>query len=157
LAALEISDAGRFRDYLFDLGMSSSSVKRFFFSVRAVINLAIRDQGLSINNVFNGTFIPDDEAKTQRSPIPTDVLVTIQQECMQLDDKPRWLIALISDTDMRLIFSNDLSGASFWGALICAQLSNHFALNQLNRSLIRPSQIECSNLSINEGFFTSIL
>ena len=73
LAAIEISDAGRFRDFLFDRGMSSSSVKRVFSSVRAVINLAIREQGLSINNVFSGTFIPDDEAKTQRLPIPTDV------------------------------------------------------------------------------------
>ena len=102
LAALEISDAGRFRDHLFDRGMSSSSVKRVFSSVRAVINLAIREQGLSINNVFSGTFIPEDETKTQRLPIPTDVLLTIQHECMQLDDEPRWLIALISDTGMRL-------------------------------------------------------
>ena len=102
MAALEISDAGRFRDYLFDRGMSSSSVKRVFSSVRAVINLAIREKGLSINNVFSGTFIPDDEAKTQRLPIPTDVLLTIQNECMQMDDESRWLIALISDTGMRL-------------------------------------------------------
>ena len=86
LAAIEISDAGRFRDYLFDRGMSSSSVRPVFSSVRAVINLAIRDQGLPINNVFSGTFIPDDEAKTQRLPIPNDVMVAIQQECMQLDD-----------------------------------------------------------------------
>ena len=102
LAAIEISDAGRFRDFLFDRGMSSSSVKRVFSSVRAVINLAIREQGLSINNVFSGTFIPDDEAKTQRLPIPTEVLLTIQHECMQVDDEPRWLIALVSDTGMRL-------------------------------------------------------
>jgi len=102
LAVLEVSDAGRFRDYLFDRGMSSSSVKRVFSSVRAVINLAIREQGLPINNVFSGTFIPDDEAKTQHLPIPTDVLLTIQDECMQMDDEPRWLIALISDTGMRL-------------------------------------------------------
>ena len=32
LAVLEVSDAGRFRDYLFDRGMSSSSVKRVFSS-----------------------------------------------------------------------------------------------------------------------------
>jgi integrase len=102
LAVLEVSDAGRFRDYLFDRGMSSSSVKRVFSSVRAVINLAIREQGLPINNVFSGTFIPDDEATSQRLPIPTDVLLTIQDECMQMDDEPRWLIALISDTGMRL-------------------------------------------------------
>ena len=43
LAAIEISDAGRFRNYLFNRGMSSSSVKRMFSSVRAVINLAIRE------------------------------------------------------------------------------------------------------------------
>ena len=66
LAAIEISDASRFRDYLFDRDMSASSVKRVFSSVRAVINLVIREQGLSINNIFSGTFIPDDEAKTQR-------------------------------------------------------------------------------------------
>ena len=42
----------------------SSSVRRVFSSVHAVINLAIREQGLFINNVFIGTFIPDDEAKT---------------------------------------------------------------------------------------------
>ena len=102
LAVIEMPDAGRFRDYLFDRGMSSSSVKRVFSSVRAVINLAIREQGLSINNVFSGTFIPEDEATTLCLPIPADVLFTIQRECRQLDDEPKWLIALISDTGMRL-------------------------------------------------------
>ena len=63
LAAIKIWDAGRFRDYPFDRGMSSSSVKRVFSSVRAVINPAIKEQGLSINHLFSGTFIPDDEAK----------------------------------------------------------------------------------------------
>ena len=48
LTSLEVSDAGRFRDYLFERGMSSSSVKRVFSSVRAVINLAIREHGLSV-------------------------------------------------------------------------------------------------------------
>ena len=82
--------------------MSSSSVKRVFSSVRAVINLAIREHGLSVTNVFSGTFIPDDEVKKKRSPISAPDLVNIQQECMALDDEPRWLIALISDTGMRL-------------------------------------------------------
>ncbi len=54
LTSLEVSDVGRFRDYLFERGMSSSSVKRFFSSVRAVINLAIREHGLSVTNVFSG-------------------------------------------------------------------------------------------------------
>jgi len=102
LTALEVSSAGRFRDYLFERGMSSSSVKRVFSSVRAVINLAIREHGIAANNVFSGTFIPDDKVKKKRLPIPNDVLLLLQQECMRLDDEPRWLIALISDTGMRL-------------------------------------------------------
>ena len=53
LVAIEISDTGRFRDYLFDRGMSSSLVKRVFSSARADINLAIRKQGLPINNLFS--------------------------------------------------------------------------------------------------------
>ncbi len=66
LAAIAISYVSRFRDYLFDRGMSSSSIKRVFSSVRAVINLAIREQGLAINNVFSGTFIP--RVKPRRYP-----------------------------------------------------------------------------------------
>ncbi len=77
LTSLKVSDAGRFRDYLFDRGMSSSSVKRVFSSVRAVINLAIREHGLSVTNVFSGTFIPDDEVKKKRLPIPTEALLGI--------------------------------------------------------------------------------
>ena len=75
LTSLEVSDAGRFRDYLFERGVSSSSVKRVFSSVRAVINLAIREHGLSMTNVFSGTFIPDDEVKKKRLPIPAPDLV----------------------------------------------------------------------------------
>ena len=67
-----------------------------------MINLAIWEHGLSVTNVFSGTFIPDDEVKKKRLPIPAPDLVQIQQECMALDDEPRWLIALISDTGMRL-------------------------------------------------------
>ena len=102
LTSLEVSDAGRFRDFLFERSMSSSSVNRVFSSVRAVINLVIREHGLTVTNSFSGTFIPDNEAKTQRLPIPTDVLLTIQDERMQMNDEPRWLIALVSDTGMRL-------------------------------------------------------
>ena len=72
LSDLEISDAGRFRDYLFARGMSSSSVKRVFSSVKSIVNLAIREQGLTVTNVFSGTFIPDDGAKQQRNSIPRE-------------------------------------------------------------------------------------
>ena len=102
LSMLKASDGGQFRDFLFERGMSSSSVKRIFSSVRAIVNLAIREYGIAVNNVFSGTYIPDDEIKQKRQPIPMDVLVQIQAECQKLNDEPRWLIALISDTGMRL-------------------------------------------------------
>ena len=95
-------DAGQFRDYLLDRGMSSSSVKRVIASVRAMLNLVIKEYGLSGPNIFNGIFIPKDLHKKERPPIPADEIKTIQNECMLVDDEPRWLLALISDTGVRL-------------------------------------------------------
>ena len=102
LGDLDIADAGKFRDFLFDRGLSSSSVRRVFSSVRSVINLSIREQGLNITNVFSGTYIPSTSSPRKRIPIPENVLIKIQRECKMIDDEPRWLIALISDTGMRL-------------------------------------------------------
>ena len=102
LCDLDIADAGKFRDFLFDRGLSSSSVRRVFSSVRSVINLSIREQGLNITNVFSGTYIPSTSSPRKRIPIPENVLIKIQRECKMIDDEPRWLIALISDTGMRL-------------------------------------------------------
>ena len=99
---LEPVDAGRCRDFLFGRGMSSSSVKRVFSSVRAIINLAIKEHGLAMTNVFNGTFIPQDNKRKERLPVPINFIGQIQEECRSLNDEPRWLIALISDTGMRL-------------------------------------------------------
>jgi len=99
---LEPADAGRFRDFLFDRGMSSSSVKLVLSSVRAIMNLAIKEHGLAMTNVFNGTFIPEDNKRKERLPVPNDAIRRIQGECRSLNDEPRWLIALISDTGMRL-------------------------------------------------------
>ena len=38
----------------------------------------------------------------KKRPIPCDQLMKIQQECFDLDDEARWLIALITDTGARL-------------------------------------------------------
>lgn len=96
------SDASVFRDHLFDKGMSSASVKRVFASVKSIINLAMREHGLNCTNVFAGAFIPDDAASAKRLPIPIAVIKSIQEECRAINDGNRWLIALISDTGMRL-------------------------------------------------------
>ena len=99
---LQAGDAGLFRDYLFDKGLSSSSVKRVFSTIRAIVGLSIRENGLGITNPFAGTFIPDDHNKVRREPIPAENITAIQHLCREMDDEPRWLIALISDTGTRL-------------------------------------------------------
>ena len=95
-------DAARFRDQLFDRGLSSSSVKRTFASIRSIVNFAIRENGLNCSNAFSNTYIPDKDDQTRRLPIPAGCLKQVQSRCVQIDDERRWLIALISDSGMRL-------------------------------------------------------
>ena len=96
------TDAAQFRDHLLDRGLVSSTVKRVFAIIRAIINLSIQEYGLSCKNAFAKTYIPDLEDSIKRQPIPIDVIRDIQKECMKINDPNRWLIALISDTGMRL-------------------------------------------------------
>ena len=96
------TDAAQFRDHLLDRGLVSSTVKRVFAIIRAVINLSIQEYGLSCKNAFARTYIPDLEDTIKRQPIPIDIIRDIQKECMKMNDPNRWLIALISDTGMRL-------------------------------------------------------
>ena len=43
-----------------------------------------------------------DEMPEERQPIPLDAIRRIQRKCMTVDNENRWLLALISDTGMRL-------------------------------------------------------
>ena len=100
--SLKPIDAGKYRDFLFNKGLSTSSVRRVFSSINAVINISINEIGINMINPFSGTFIPDDNKKKTRLPIPIENIRNIQAEYKNLDDDNRWLIALISDTGMRL-------------------------------------------------------
>ena len=46
--------------------------------------------------------MPQDNKRKERLPVPINFIGQIQEECRSLNDEPRWLIALISDTGMRL-------------------------------------------------------
>ena len=100
--SLKSIDAAKYRDFLFKKGLSTSSVKRIFSSINAVINITVNEFGINMKNPFSGTFIPDDNKKKIRLPIPIQNIRNIQTECKNLNDDNRWLIALISDTGMRL-------------------------------------------------------
>ena len=96
------SEAAKFRDWCFDQGMSSNTVKRVFTAVRSVINLTMREYGIKGTNAFSGTFMPDRLDTSPRQPIPNDILRVIQKQCESTDDEMRWLVALLTDTGMRL-------------------------------------------------------
>jgi integrase len=102
IAGMAPRDGADFRDHLLAKGLSSSSVRRVFSTVKAVINLCISEHGLQITNPFGGVYIPEDDLETKRRPIPLENIRNVQAECRIHDDDQRWLIALISDTGMRL-------------------------------------------------------
>ena len=95
------ADAASLRDKLMDNGLSVSSVKRNFSTIRSIINLTITEQGLDCANAFARTYMPDEE-KQRRLPIPMDCIHAIQSDCLDADDEMRWLVALLSDSGMRL-------------------------------------------------------
>jgi integrase len=96
------SDAAAYRDYLLKKGLTTNSVKRNFSTIRSIINLCIQEHGLDCKNAFSRVYLPDLDDSKKRKPIPIENIRQIQQDCMQADDEARWLVALISDTGMRL-------------------------------------------------------
>ena len=82
--------------------MARDTIKRVFGSIRSIINIAIKEQGLGCSNAFSGTFMPEGLPVTKRRPIPIDDIRKIQLKCRDEDDELRWIIALLSDTGMRL-------------------------------------------------------
>ena len=96
------SDAAAYRDYLLKKGLTTNSVKRNFAYIRSIINLCIQEHGLDCKNAFSRVYLPDLDDSKKRKPIPIDDIRQIQKDCMEADDEARWLVALISDTGMRL-------------------------------------------------------
>ncbi len=95
-------DAAKFRDWMLERGMTVVTVKRVFATIRSIINLAIGEHGLDCKNAFSGVYMPEDDAQQKRKPIPVENIQSIQAVCRETDDDLRWLVALISDTGMRL-------------------------------------------------------
>ena len=96
------NDALLFRDSLLKREVSYNTVKRNFECIRAIWNFAARENGISDPNPFANMNYGNGAAAIKRMPIPIDDLRKVQQLCYQKDDDIRWLIALLSDTGMRL-------------------------------------------------------
>ena len=102
LSEMRKTHGGQFRDHLVEQGLSASSINRVFSSVKAVLNLAIREWDIDSANPLVGTFIPDVGKRKKRVPFTAAEIASLQRECRELDDDKRWLLALISDTGARL-------------------------------------------------------
>jgi integrase len=96
------ADAAKYRDWLVEKGLASSSVKRVFSSVKAIVNLAINELGVDSKNAFAGVYLASRGDAKKRKPLSNKSLKDLQKACMEADDDLRWLIAMISDTGMRL-------------------------------------------------------
>lgn len=102
LLAYTKSDATTFRDALYDRNLSTSSVERVMSTIKAIVAFVLSESGITAPNPFSGVYLTRKEKSSDRKPIPPSDLRVIQAKCHEIDDDIRWLIALISDTGMRL-------------------------------------------------------
>ena len=102
LAEYTRSDALRYRDHLIARGLVGSSVGRVISSIRAVFNFAISEYALDLKNPFVGMYFDKTAGVSKRLPVPIEDIRKAQNQCRLIDDDLRWLVALVSDTGMRL-------------------------------------------------------
>jgi len=101
LDAYSSSYAVKFRDWLIGQSLSTSSIKRIFSTIRAVFNLTNQEQGLGCSNAFANTYLSSDE-RPKRAVISPEDIKRVQKVCLEIADERRLIVALISDTGMRL-------------------------------------------------------
>jgi integrase len=100
----ERNEVNQIRDAYVQSGLSRSSIKRNLSTIRAIVNFAARETGLSEVNAFSGIYLgEDDQSKRKKRPsFPNKIIRKIQHECYEVNDQARWLIAMVSDSGMRL-------------------------------------------------------
>lgn len=98
------SEANQLRDAFVEKGLGKASIQRSLNVIRAILNFTTRELGIDEVRAFSGIYLGDDPAiePKKRLPIPVNTILDIQNACHRLDDEARWLMALISDTGMRL-------------------------------------------------------
>lgn len=95
-------DALAFRDYLIAKGLAGSSISRIYNALNSTLNFTINEYALDISKPFSRVYFDRTDKVKKRLPIPADILKQIQNECYRIDDDMRWLLALISNTGLRL-------------------------------------------------------
>ena len=95
-------DAVLLREWLLKKGLSHSSLQRIFSGIKAVINFVILELGLECQNAFSRVYLPSHDNPKKRHAISERNMTQLKQQCLDLDDDIRWLVAIIFDTGMRL-------------------------------------------------------
>ena len=97
-------EANQFRDFLLEVRkVTPSSARRIISSIRAIVTFTAREQDLPPNTAFSSVhFAEPKKGRKEREPIPSDVLGKLQKECLEIGDQSRLLVALLSDSGMRL-------------------------------------------------------
>ena len=96
------ADALKYRDHLVKKGLAGSSITRVLNTIRPVFNFSISEYALDIKNPFVGMYHDRSYGVSKRLPIPVEIIRKIQEECIVYDDDMRWLVAILSDSGMRL-------------------------------------------------------
>ena len=96
------ADANAFRDWLLARGMAGSSLKRVIGMLRTMFNCVASELAVDFRNPFAGVIFDATAGVEDRQPIPLPAIRRIQTACHEMDDDLRWLIAIISDSGLRL-------------------------------------------------------
>ena len=96
------TDAVAFRDHLLAVGLSGQSIVRILSTIKAILNFVSTEIGIPNNPSFSRLYVDRSLGKTERQPISLANIRIIQEKCFKTNDEKRWIIALISDTGMRL-------------------------------------------------------
>lgn len=96
------ADANSFRDHLLEKGLAGSSITRIFGTLRSMTNFAASEEGIPFTNPFTGVYFDRSAGTSVRLPVPEEALSKIQTQCRLYDDELRWIVALVSDTGLRL-------------------------------------------------------
>lgn len=95
--------ANAFVKHLADKGNKTATIQRRINSIRPVFRTMSREHELEDRRIFEGINIPNLGQDTKdRLPYTLDEIAMIQSACKAKNDDVRWIIALLSDSGMRI-------------------------------------------------------
>ena len=95
-------DANAYREHLRGKGQAPESISRNLNNVRAIVNFVLRETGLPASTAFTSVYLGDKTTRNKRYVPTASELQTLKELCINVNDEPRWLIALAQDSGLRL-------------------------------------------------------